>query len=79
MTEELKERAQRAVQVVLVDGSVIEAGMAAAFVLEKLGWTRLARFMQWAPVRPLTEWGYRWVARNRGWLGRVVFRGAKGR
>ncbi len=75
MTPELFERARRAVQIVMPDGSVIEAGRAAAFVLGKLGWKRLARFMQWGVMARLTEWGYRWVARNRGWLGRWVFRG----
>jgi len=77
MTPELYERARRAVQVIMPDGSVLAAGMAAAFVLEKLGYRRLARFMRWRWIAPVTEWGYRWVARNRGWLGRLVFRSAR--
>jgi predicted DCC family thiol-disulfide oxidoreductase YuxK len=73
MTPALHERSRRAVQVIMPDGSTLEAGMAAAFVLRKLGWKRLGRFMQWRPVAPLTEWGYRRVANNRGWLSRVLF------
>ena len=73
MTPALYERARRAVLVIKPDSSVIEAGRAAAFVLGELGWKRLGRFMQWRPIVPLTEWGYRRVANNRGWLGRVLF------
>jgi predicted DCC family thiol-disulfide oxidoreductase YuxK len=75
MTPELLERARHAVQVVLPDGTEIEAGRAVAFVLNALGYRRLARMMGWRWMRPLIEMGYRWVARNRGWLGKFLLKG----
>ena len=74
MTSEMYERSRRTVQVVLPDGRAIEAGRAVAFVFEKLGYIRLAGLMTARPFMPLTEWCYRWVARNRRWLGKLLFR-----
>jgi len=74
MTPELRERAKRAVQVVKPDGSIIEAGRAAAYILETIGWTLSARLMMFPVFRPLTEWGYRRVANNRQFFGRFLFR-----
>ena len=77
MTPELYERSRRAVQVVAPDGRTLEAGMAAAFILGKLGYRRFSKFMTWGPIVPITEWGYRRVANNRGWLGQLLFRQRK--
>jgi predicted DCC family thiol-disulfide oxidoreductase YuxK len=74
MTPELRERAKHAVQVVKPDGSVIEAGRAAACILEMIGWRWTARLMMFPLFRPLTEWGYRRVANNRQFFGRFLFR-----
>ena len=74
MTDQLRERAKRAVQVIRPDGTVIEAGRAAAYIVEKLGRKRLACVMMWGPFRPLTEWGYRRVANNRDFFSKFMFR-----
>lgn len=75
MTAALYARAERAVQVLAVDGRRLEAGRAVLFVLEQIGWH--PRFMLLAQRRPFVwavELGYRLVARNRGFFGRFLFR-----
>jgi len=74
MTDQLRERAKRAVQIIEPDGTVIEAGRAVAFVLGAIGKKRIARLMMWGPFRPLTEWGYRRVANNRDFFSKFMFR-----
>lgn len=73
MTAELRERCREAVQVVTREGATYSAGLACAFVLEQIGYERLGRFMQWRAVRPFVEWGYRRVANNRNFFGRLIF------
>jgi predicted DCC family thiol-disulfide oxidoreductase YuxK len=73
MTPELRELCRNALHVVAADGALHGAGMASAFILEHIGYGRLGRAMRWRMVRPIVEWGYRRVANNRRWIGRVVF------
>lgn len=75
MTPELYERARRAVQVVLPDGRVLEAGEAGAYVLGRIGFPWLERVLRFPLVRPITEWGYRRIANNREFWWKVLFRG----
>jgi len=72
MTSELYERCRRAVQVLANDGAIISGGAAVAFILEQVGHPRLGQFLSWRPIAPLTEWGYRLVAGNRGLLSRLL-------
>jgi len=75
MTAALYARAERAVQVLTVDGRRLEAGRAALFVLEQIGWhPRFVRLAQRRPFVWLAELGYRLVARNRGFFARFLFR-----
>ncbi len=73
MTPELREQSRRAVQVVTAENEILSAGMACAFVLEAIGYRRLGRAMRLRVFRPFVEWGYRRVANNRRFFGRLVF------
>jgi predicted DCC family thiol-disulfide oxidoreductase YuxK len=73
MTAELREKSRDALQVVTSDGDTLSAGIACAFVLEKTGYVKLGRLMRLRLLRPLVEWGYRRVANNRDFVGRLVF------
>jgi len=73
MTPELREMSREAVQVVTADRVTLNAGMACAFVLESIGYRRLGRWMRLGPLRPIVEWGYRRVANNRDFFGRLIF------
>jgi predicted DCC family thiol-disulfide oxidoreductase YuxK len=73
MTPELRNHCREAVHVVRADGVVYSAGMACAFVLRQIGYPRLGAMMMWPALRPIVEWGYRRVARNRDWIGRLLF------
>jgi hypothetical protein len=76
MTADLAARCGRAVHVITPDGMVLRAGRASLYVLEQIGWTRLARVLGRRPLVWAVEVGYWLVARNRGWLGRFMFRGS---
>ena len=75
MSPFLRARAQRAVQVILPDGTRLSGGRASLFVLETIGWHPvLARLGQRRPLLWLVELGYRLVAANRDLFGRFLFR-----
>jgi hypothetical protein len=75
MTEALAERCVRAVHVITLDGQVLSAGRATLYVLDQVGWRRLAgAFSRW-PLVWLVEVGYWLVARHRGVFSRILFRG----
>ena len=74
MTAQLYERARQAVQVVLPDGRVLEAGAASIYILERIGYRRIAGAMKVRLFRGLVEWGYRRVANNRDFFSRIMFR-----
>ena len=75
MTDELAARCARAMHVLGPDGTLLSAGRALLFVLERIGWPRLGRVLGRRPLVWLVEGGYRAVAANRGWLARLVPRG----
>jgi len=74
MTDPLAERCARAVHVLAPDGTLLAGGRASLFVLERIGFPRLARLLRRPPLVWAVEWGYRLVARHRGVFARVLFR-----
>lgn len=74
MTDALAARCARAVHVLAPDGTLLSGARAALFVLERVGWPRLARLLGVPPLLWLVEVAYRVVAANRGFLSRVLFR-----
>lgn len=72
MTPELREACARAVHVVRADGAVMHSGRAVLFVLDRLGWRRAAMLLGSRPLLPFVELGYRWVARNRPLVSRIL-------
>jgi predicted DCC family thiol-disulfide oxidoreductase YuxK len=78
MTDALRARARRAVQVVTADGRELSAGRACLYVLERLGWGRWARLCSHPPFLWGIEVTYRIVARNRPFFGRFVSRDPRG-
>lgn len=67
-------RLQRSLQFILPDGEVYEGAHGVLRLLSEAGRFRrlLWLYERSRPCAALLEWGYRWVAGNRGWLGRVV-------
>lgn len=74
MTDALAERCARALHVLAPDGTLLAGGRASLFVLERIGFPRLARLLRRRPLVWAVEWGYRLVARNRGFFARFLFR-----
>jgi predicted DCC family thiol-disulfide oxidoreductase YuxK len=73
MTPELFAACERAVHVLTPDGRVLRAGRATLYVLERIGWGRLARVLMLPPFIWLVELGYRVVASNRPFFARFLF------
>ncbi len=73
MTDALAERCARAVHVLTPDGTLLAGGRASLFVLERIGFPRLARLLRWRPLVWAVEAGYRLVARHRGCFARFPF------
>jgi predicted DCC family thiol-disulfide oxidoreductase YuxK len=74
MTPELREACGRAVHVITADGRLLRAGQASLFVLEQLGWRRLAAIARVPPLLWLVEAAYRVVASHRPLMSRLVRR-----
>jgi hypothetical protein len=74
MSDELAARCARAMHVITPDGRILRAGRASLFVLEKIGWPRLAAVLAQRPLIWIIELGYWVVARNRSLFSRVLFR-----
>jgi predicted DCC family thiol-disulfide oxidoreductase YuxK len=74
MTPELYAACDRAVHLVLPDGTLLRAGRAVLYMLEKAGWGWTARVLAWPPLVWLVELGYRIVADNRAFFSRFLFR-----
>ncbi len=72
MTPALYAACERAIHVVKADGTVLRAGRAALYILERLGWGWRARLLALPPFVWAVELGYWIVARNRGRLARFV-------
>jgi len=74
MTPELRAACSRAVHVVTAEGTVLRAGRACLWVLERTGHRLLSRALSLPPLVWAVELGYWLVARNRGLASRVLFR-----
>ncbi len=74
MTPELREACKRALHVLTSSGEILKAGRAALFVLEQIGYRRLARLLRLPPFVWAVELGYRIVASNRSLFARLLFR-----
>jgi hypothetical protein len=73
MTPALYAACERAVHVVRSDGTVLRAGRATLFILEKIGWGWAARLLLLPPFVWCVELGYALVARNRPFFSRFLF------
>jgi hypothetical protein len=73
MTDDLAARCARAVHVLGADGTRLAAGRASLFVLERIGFPRLARLLGRRPLVWGVELGYRIVARHRPFFARFFF------
>lgn len=69
MTEALRTRCERAMHVVTPQGRILRAGRASLWILEELGFRRIARVGRVPPIVWAVELGYRIVARNRQFFG----------
>jgi hypothetical protein len=74
MTDALAARCARAVHVITPEGSVLRAGRATLYVLDRIGWHAVARAASLPPFVWMVELGYWLVARTRGLASRVLFR-----
>ena len=73
MTPDLYAACERAVHVVAADGTVLRAGRACLFILERIGWGGWARVLRLPPFLWVIELGYRIVAANRPFFARFLF------
>jgi predicted DCC family thiol-disulfide oxidoreductase YuxK len=74
MTPALAAACRRAVHVHTRDGRWLRGGRACLFVLERVGFPRLARLATLPPLLWLVEGGYRIVATNRPFFSRLLAR-----
>jgi predicted DCC family thiol-disulfide oxidoreductase YuxK len=74
MTPARREACKRAVHVHTRDGRWLRGGRACLFVLEQIGWPRLARAARLPPLVWVVEAGYWVVAHNRPFFSRVFAR-----
>ncbi|MCC6849395.1 MAG: DUF393 domain-containing protein [Deltaproteobacteria bacterium] len=74
LTPALAAACRDAVHVRTTDGRWLRAGRACLFVLERVGWPRVARFAGLPPFVWAVEAGYRIVARNRPLFSRLLGR-----
>jgi hypothetical protein len=72
MTDELAARCARAMHVLTADEILLAGGRASLFVLERVGWPRLARILARRPLVWAVEAGYRVVASNRHRISRLL-------
>lgn len=76
LTPALAAACRNAVHVRTIDGRWLRAGRACLFVLERVGWPRLARIGARRPFVWVVEVAYRIVASNRPFFSRLVPRRA---
>jgi predicted DCC family thiol-disulfide oxidoreductase YuxK len=76
MTPALRAACRTAVHVRTTDGAWLRGGRACLFVLERIGWPGLARFLRLPPLVWIVEGGYRLVAANRPFFSRLFARRA---
>jgi predicted DCC family thiol-disulfide oxidoreductase YuxK len=77
MTPALRDACRAAVHVRTADGRWLRGGRACLFVLERIGWPRLARVARRPPLVWGVEAGYALVARNRELFSRALLRPRK--
>ena len=73
MNPVLSSACARAVHVVKPDGTILRAGRASLFILERIGWGWFARLLRLPPFIWLVELVYWFVARNRPFFARFMF------
>lgn len=73
MTPELERACARSVHVIRPDRSILRAGRACLYVLERLGWKRRARLLRLPPFIWAVELVYRLIASHRTLAGRLLF------
>lgn len=73
MTPELYAACEEEVHVFASDGTVLRAGRAWLFILERIGWGWFARLLTLPPFIWVVGAVYRLVANNRQFFGRVLF------
>lgn len=74
MTPALRAACGSAVHVRIAAGEWLRGGRACLFVLERIGWPRLARLARLPPLVWAVEAGYRVVAGNRPFFSRLFAR-----
>ncbi len=74
MTPVLYAACKDAIHVVEANRTAHRAGRACLFILDGLGWHRVARFLAVPPFIWLVELSYRIVAANRPLFSRYLFR-----
>ena len=75
MTPALRAQSRKAVQIITADGRQLSAGRAILFALEEIEWhPRVVRLAGRRPFIWVVELGYWFVARNRPFFGRFLFR-----
>ena len=77
MTDELRLRAARSVQVVTPEGRYLETAEACLYVLSALGKRTAARILGVPPMVWFLELGYRLIANNRPLVSRFMSRDPK--
>ena len=75
MTPEIAERSNREIIFLTRDGRVVGGAKAVFTILSRLGWGWLGTLLAVPPLVWPMEFGYRIVARNRGWISRRFFGG----
>jgi predicted DCC family thiol-disulfide oxidoreductase YuxK len=74
MSDEMRVACSRALHVIKSDGTVLRAGRATLYILERIGWGRFARFLGYPPMIWFVELGYWIVANNRRFFSKFMFR-----
>ena len=72
MTPALRDACRGAVHVRTMDGRWLRGGRACLFVLERIGWPRLARIAALPPLVWIVEATYALVAHNRAFFSRLL-------
>ena len=74
MTPVLYAACERAIHVLTPDGTLLRAGRASLFILERIGWGWVARLLMLPPFLWMIEMGYWIVSHNRRFFARFLFR-----
>ena len=72
VSDELRRQCADAVHVITKDGSILRGARAWLFILRAIGWRTSAAVLETPPFVWIVELGYRFVARNRRRLSRLL-------